>query len=346
MVMKIPLTETAYIPRIRTGGAEQFTGHEDNFITDPYTGDIVTLRWLHTNPAYIKPALQHINKLFNEALATEDFRILIERLASIHWWMVQTTPYWRGPGTIAEMLVNICARYHNLVFPEWEPKVAPSIEVLVTDSEEEFISYYTELLGEFKEIQTEGFTMKMQSSQALQPSLLSWVIGLVRSWLYGKPTETNEEYQLALEKFLERNGWVLKDTPKDGDCFLHALSAQTGLDKEEIRKRLMSRIKGLIKSKINNEETEFELDLVELYSLLEELETHTWISGTMAQIAALEFQQPITIVHPNFQSGSHLETGTINPENLPIANPLTLIYTDGNHWTWADSYEKHCHCRI
>lgn len=308
----IPLTDTFSIPESQ-GPKSRFDNH------DSLTGDDgspVYLAWLHTHPFYISSAMSHIETLFQNALKLTEQGEILEAIAHIHWWIVQTAPYYRGSGSIAEILINIIAKYHNFTFPEWRDGVSPSTEILTSPDENEFVESYSSLINAIPEPES----VKAETE-----------------------TDKESDYKKALSSYMEEKKLIIQNTSgAGGNCFLHAIAAQTKESPDTVTARLKERIITLINNlqdgkPITDEDSPYPFTLAELFSSLEQLETGAWIDVTMAYVVIAEYQLPLHLTHPNHQAGNVLEHGYINEHRSQqnLGPELNLIFINGNHWAWA-----------
>lgn len=132
---KIPLTQYIFcdLPRFENdsyfGRAECFKGKNRESAV-----------WVHPDKIHTEKVMKHINSLIDKGLEGD-----LSVIPAIHWWYVQLAPVVRGPGGIAEMIINTLCRLQGLDLPEWNDGIAPSVEVLLEPCIDRFSQKYHQL---------------------------------------------------------------------------------------------------------------------------------------------------------------------------------------------------------
>ncbi len=102
--------------------------------------------WRHTSENIINMILSYVDNLIKEATHTpidlsdeKAVASLTFKLAKIHWWLAQATPFERGSAAVVEMLVSALFRFHHLSV-EWS--CLPDCKALIEPDVEKFASQY------------------------------------------------------------------------------------------------------------------------------------------------------------------------------------------------------------
>ncbi|OGI00860.1 MAG: hypothetical protein A2Y25_07015 [Candidatus Melainabacteria bacterium GWF2_37_15] len=85
--------------------------------------------------------LPRINELYSDIISPrkpkmENFDNTMEKLAGIHWLMVQGMPFKGGTGGISDAFMKTIMRYLNFKIPPYKRDVVPDMDVLTTPLEE------------------------------------------------------------------------------------------------------------------------------------------------------------------------------------------------------------------
>lgn len=100
----------------------------------------------HTAPQYIRPILDHVDQLYQEALAIENTDKLTEKLGEIFWWICKAKPWQGGDPSIAEMLIKGIYLHKGVRPPAWTKNLVPWEEVEEQPDVEKFAKNFHSLL--------------------------------------------------------------------------------------------------------------------------------------------------------------------------------------------------------
>ena len=106
--------------------------------------------WYHTGAKEANRILELLENVYLEIFEESDHEQIVAKIARLHWWFSQATPYNRGSAAIAEALVQALLRYKGL---NWEkiPYLMIDIEVLCEPNLEEVIRLYPTFFREKRE---------------------------------------------------------------------------------------------------------------------------------------------------------------------------------------------------
>ncbi|MBE8167186.1 MAG: hypothetical protein HAW66_02300 [Shewanella sp.] len=93
--------------------------------------------WVHPSEDTIPIVLPYIEALILKAIKGD-----LSVIPKIHWWYIHLAPVIRGPGGTIELVIHALCQLNGVNLPEWKEGVAPSIEVLLSDDENEFCKNY------------------------------------------------------------------------------------------------------------------------------------------------------------------------------------------------------------
>ena len=93
--------------------------------------------WVHPSEDTIPVVLPHIEALISKAIKGD-----LSVIPNLHWWYIHLAPVLRGPGGTIELVINALCQLNGVKLPEWKEGVAPSIEILRSDDENEFCKNY------------------------------------------------------------------------------------------------------------------------------------------------------------------------------------------------------------
>ncbi len=139
---KIPLTQYVFSPLLNSQAVQIFFGSEQSDYISGLSDRKESGVWLHSDPKKTDQVMDYVYQLINVALQGD-----LTVIPKLHWWYVHLAPDHRGSGGIAEMITSILCRLHGVDLPPWKEGVAPSVEVLLEPSEEEFCKKYHELFA-------------------------------------------------------------------------------------------------------------------------------------------------------------------------------------------------------
>jgi hypothetical protein len=107
------------------------------------------LGWYYVSAQKSQHVLPKTDKMYQEALALKghlnknNLEDAIQRIASIHWWMIQALPFNGGAAGITDMLTKTLFKHLGIQTSKWRPGIAPDLEALTTPLEEYVHNYPT-----------------------------------------------------------------------------------------------------------------------------------------------------------------------------------------------------------
>jgi hypothetical protein len=112
-----------------------------------YSGEKSQTGIVHTYPENLEKSLLQCDFLYNEILELQDkkeFGMVDQYRARIHWWIIQTAPFFRGNPAAGEMIaagmtLSFCGK-----LIQWKEKVHPD-QVALVSSEDDFVAFYSQL---------------------------------------------------------------------------------------------------------------------------------------------------------------------------------------------------------
>lgn len=108
--------------------------------------------WYHTGAQDAIRILELLENVYLEILDESNQEQIVAKIARLHWWFSQSTPYNRGSAAIAEAIAQALLRYKGL---NWEkiPYLMIDVVVLCEPCLEEFIRLYPTFYREKREIE-------------------------------------------------------------------------------------------------------------------------------------------------------------------------------------------------
>lgn len=105
--------------------------------------------WYHTGAKEANRILELLEKVYLEILDENEYDQIVSKIARLHWWFSQATPYNRGSAAIAEAICQALLRYKGL---NWEkiPYLMIDVDVLCEPNLEEFIRIYPNFYREMR----------------------------------------------------------------------------------------------------------------------------------------------------------------------------------------------------
>lgn len=88
----------------------------------------------HTSSEYIPTVLLKINTLYNRIISdkSKDLSKTTSKIAEIHWFLCQATPFKRGSAGIADMITKSIFEAKGIQVSPWRKDIAPDLEALIT----------------------------------------------------------------------------------------------------------------------------------------------------------------------------------------------------------------------
>lgn len=104
----------------------------------------------HTYPENLPAAFGKMKELYQSLFDPQkmDPDQILSTSAKIHWWLVQTAPYFRGSASGGELIANALHKHFFKKYIFWEEKVFPD-RIALMKSEEEFVNLYPSLIKQF-----------------------------------------------------------------------------------------------------------------------------------------------------------------------------------------------------
>lgn len=105
------------------------------------------LGWYYVSTDKSKQLIPKINAMYQDALSLkghvkqDNLTEAINKVATIHWWMIQALQFTGGAAGISDMLTKTLFKHLGIQTSKWRPNIAPDMEALTTPLNEYIQNY-------------------------------------------------------------------------------------------------------------------------------------------------------------------------------------------------------------